>query len=121
MRKRSSISIFLQKFNALFFVLALVWLTVSTPFVMANQHDHQYCINIDSPLDNGGEEESSNPLSNTNEEKPHNSNGFMEEYLHASAAIITLGYTSISHGLSLHPESYQAFHGELLVPPPNVG
>lgn len=121
MRKRSSLSIFLQKLYASFFVLALIWLTVSTPFVMANQHDHQYCVNIDWPLDNSGEEESSNPLNGTSEEKPHNTNSFVEDYLHASASFITLGYTSISHGLSLHPESYQAFHGELLVPPPNVG
>lgn len=119
MRKRSTISIFLQKLNALFFVLTLVWLTVSTPFVMANQHNDQCCVNIDWPLDNDGEEDAS-PLNNASEEKPHNTNGFMEEYLHASAAFIALGYSSVSHGLSLHPESYQAFHGELLVPPPNA-
>lgn len=121
MRKRSTISIFLHKLSAAFFVLALVWLTVSTPFVMVRQHDHQACTNIDWPMDNSGEEESANPLSNTSEEKPHTTNGFMEEYLHASSAFITLGFTTVSHGLSLHPESYPAFHGELLVPPPNVG
>ncbi|BDQ12774.1 hypothetical protein [Sediminibacterium sp. TEGAF015] len=120
MRKRSTISIFLQKLNAAFFVLALIWLTISTPFVMVKQHDHQACTNIDWPIDNGGEEESANPLNNTSEEKPHSTNGFLEEYLHATDAIITLGFTSVAHGHSLHPEGYQAFHRELLVPPPNL-
>lgn len=119
MRKRTQLHIILYKLNAAFFVLALVWLTVSTPFVVANQFNQDQLTSIESPLDNSGEEETANPLNSSSEEKPHNCNNLLEEYIHHSAAIIALNDTSLSHSISLDADSYHAYHGELLVPPPN--
>jgi len=119
MRKAKYISILLRKINAGFFVLALVWLTVSTPFLMASQFSQDQLTSIESPIDNGGEEETANPLNSSSEEKPHNCNGIVEEYIHHSAAFIAFNYTSLAHSISVDADSYQAYHGELLVPPPN--
>jgi hypothetical protein len=109
----------LIKLNACFFILALVWLTMSAPFIMAHQYSQDHLTNIESPIDNGGEEETAKPLNNTSEEKPHNCNGLVEEFLHQSAASFAFHINTLSHCIGLHPESYQAYHGELLVPPPN--
>ena len=119
MLKASYIPFLLRKLNACFFVLALVWLTVSTPFLMANQFSQDHLTNIESPIDNGGEEETANPLNNNSEEKPHNCNNLLEEYIHHSATDIAFDYTTLSHAIGLAADSYQAYHGELLVPPPN--
>lgn len=119
MRKANYISILLRKINAGFFVLALVWLTVSTPFVMASQFSQDQLTSIESPIDNGGEEETANPLNSSSEEKPHNCNSLVEEYIHHSAAIIAFHFTTQSHSIGFDADSYQAYHGELLVPPPN--
>ncbi len=119
MRKAKYISILLRKINAAFFVLALVWLTVSTPFVMANQYSQDHLTSIESPIDNSGEEETANPLNSSSEEKPHNCNGLVEEYIHHAATIIAFNYIELSHAIGLEADSYQAYHGELLVPPPN--
>jgi hypothetical protein len=121
MRKATQSHIFFQKLNALFFVLALVWLTVSTPFVMANQFSLDQLTSIESPIDNGAEEENANPLNSSSEEKPHNYNNLLEEYIHHCASVIAFNYTSLSHAIGLDADSYQAYHGELLVPPPNRG
>ncbi|MFN3298611.1 MAG: hypothetical protein ACK41Z_00305 [Sediminibacterium sp.] len=119
MRKATIIHIFLLKLNAIFFVLALMWLTVSTPFVMANQFNQDHLTSIESPIDNSGEEETANPLNSSSEEKPHNCNSLVEEYLHHTSSLITISYTTLSHCIGLHVDSYHAYHGELLVPPPN--
>ncbi|MDP3394577.1 hypothetical protein [Sediminibacterium sp.] len=119
MRKATRSHIIFQKLNALFFVLALLWLTVSTPFIMANQFSQDQLTSIESPIDNGGEEETANPLNSNSEEKPHNCNNLLEEYIHHSASVIAFNYIALSHAIGLDGDSYKAYHGELLVPPPN--
>ena len=68
----------------------------------------------------GSEEETTNPFGNNTEEKAPNSNSLSEEYLH-NFLIISHSYTEISQYHKLeNADAYIAFHGELLVPPPNV-
>ncbi|WP_439504840.1 hypothetical protein [Sediminibacterium sp.] len=119
MRKTGTINDFFQKLNACFFVLALVWLTMSAPFVMANQFSQDHLTGIESPIDSGGEEDAAKPLNNTSEEKPHNCNGLVEEFIHHSVSTVAFHFSTLSHGMHLHQVSYQDYHGELLVPPPN--
>lgn len=121
MRKTTPPHTLLQQLNACFFVWALVWLTVSTPFMMANQYSQDHLTSIEQPIDNSGEEETANPLNSNLEEKPHNCNNLLEEYLSNSTSLIALNAATISHGIGIHADSYQAYHGELLVPPPNFG
>lgn len=69
---------------------------------------------------NGNEEETSNPFGNNTEEKaPNSGNSFSEEYLH----IQHINHPYFSKTSQYHKfenaDIYIAFHGELLVPPPN--
>ncbi|MEP7238703.1 MAG: hypothetical protein ABI685_12580 [Ferruginibacter sp.] len=121
-RNRKIYSVF-QLCSAVFMILALMWLTVSTPFILASQQEqakqHKIEKTTSFPL-NANEEETNNPFGNGTEEKAPNSSTFSEEYLH-SFHIGSHFYTEISQ-CHKHENSntYIAFHGELLVPPPNA-
>ncbi len=103
-------------------ILALVWLSVSAPFVNASrqQFEKNQTANLNAPFA-GSEEEAPNAFGNNTEEKnsKSNSSSFSEEYLHDNH--ISEYFTSIAsrfHNLE-NVSTYIAFHGELLVPPPN--
>lgn len=111
-----------QLVSAICMILALLWLTVSNPFVYASQEKAKQCkmANASSPMD-ASDEESANPLGNSSEEKNPNSNtSFSEEYLHDHhVEEYSFSITSQYHKCE-NSDTYIAFHGELLVPPPNV-
>lgn len=112
-----------QLASAILMILALLWLTVSTPFVYANQQQLAKQMQLgDSTTDLGcNEEEAGNPLGNTNEEKkPSGSNSFSEEYLHHHyAEDLFISPISQFHK-NENASVYNAFHGEVHVPPPNM-
>ena len=102
-------------------MVALLWLTISTPFVFVSQQKlakQDKIADTNSPL-SGNEEEAANPFSSTTEEKNPSSTSFSEEYLH--------DYYIADHFFSIVSQyhkcekvsTYIAYHGELLVPPPN--
>ncbi len=102
-------------------MIALSWLTVSVSFVSAFQEEMAKQQQLEhNQSQDASSDEDSNPFGNNTEEKTASSNtSFSEEYLHdhpvahfISAEIFTL------HALH-NDETYLAFHGELLVPPPN--
>ena len=108
--------------SALFMIVALLWLTVSAPFVFAAQQEIAR-INKTQPLSKqlaSPEEESAFGCSNTTEEKSPGSTSLSEEYLHEHHkseyfySIIARVHTCE------HADTYQAYHGEVQVPPPNV-
>ena len=112
-----------QLVSAFFMILALLWLTISLPFVYDNQQQQSEKSKIVNQGSSSAEnnEEASSPFSNTTEEKnPNSSNSLTEEYLHH--------YTIEDHFFASNPQNYKcenadtyiAFHGELLVPPPDV-
>jgi hypothetical protein len=103
-------------------VLALLWLTVSTPFVFSSQQQlaNQCKIAGTNAPYSGSEEETGNPLSNTNEEKNPNSTSFSEEYLHNHHQDNHFSLSNLQFHKCLDADIYIAFHGELLVPPPNA-
>jgi hypothetical protein len=102
-------------------MLCLLWLTVSLPFVFAGQQEiaRQYHVDNDSPL-TGNEEESANPFGNSTEEKTPSSNSLSEEYLHDHHKDDGLLAITRQYRTCEDASDYIAFHGELLVPPPNV-
>ncbi len=111
-----------QSVSAILMILALLWLTVSLPFAYENQ---QKLASQDNIENNGAqfpntEEESCNPFSGTEEKAPTSGNQVSEEYLHdhhksdSFFTIISTFHKSENAG------TYIAFHGELLVPPPNA-
>ncbi|MEO7923356.1 MAG: hypothetical protein ABIR30_06740 [Chitinophagaceae bacterium] len=108
--------------SAVFMVLALLWLTVSTPFVFASQQHSAKYSKTTSTQDNlpGSEEESANPFGNSTEEKRPGSNSLSEEYLHDMASLDPIVSIIVRYRKCENADEYHAFHGELLVPPPNA-
>ena len=124
MRKRRKTYSIVQKASAIFMMLALAWLTVSLPFVVACQQqiaNQQHTENAGSPL-SGNEEESANPFGNGNstEEKAPGNSSFSEEYLHDHHKEDGFLATARQYRSSEDARNYIAYHGELLVPPPNL-
>jgi hypothetical protein len=102
-------------------ILALLWLTVSTPFVFASQQNLEKLNQIadtHSPISDA-DDDTANPFGNTTEEKAPSSTSLSEEYLHDHhSAEYYFALISQSHTRE-NADTYNAFHGELLVPPPN--
>ena len=122
MKKSLKIFSVFQLSSAILMIALLCWLTISTPFVYASQQEQaKQGKMVDTSATNAGsEEENGNPFGNNTEEKTPGSNSFSEEYMHIYP-LTTHFHTSLSlyHKLE-NADTYIAFHGELLVPPPNV-
>jgi hypothetical protein len=109
-----------QRVSSLLMILTLLWLTVSAPFVFSSQQQRaQQQKESANTLPADNEEETSNPFGNNTEEKNPTSTNFSEEYLHDSGTYAhTLPLISAFNKYE-KAALYVAFHGELLVPPPN--
>jgi hypothetical protein len=124
-KTKPSYSIF-QKVAAVLLILTLVWLTGSTPFVMAAQQDlakQQKAISIDIPVnddcpDDGGTD-TDNDGNNIEEKAPGGIN-IAEEFLHEHAADNYFTAAGSSSYPIENSDTYIAFHGELHAPPPNL-
>ncbi|MFI5128821.1 MAG: hypothetical protein ACHQFX_02470 [Chitinophagales bacterium] len=107
--------------SALLMIAALLWLTISAPFINAAQQELaklNKISNTNNPLAGSGEE-TANPFgSNTEEKAPGGS--FSEEYIHDHHisdqffSVASRSYKCEDAGV------YTAFHGEVHVPPPNI-
>lgn len=113
-----------QILSAVFLILSLLWLTVSLPFVYESQRElakQSKSVTDQSPL-SSSEEEPANPFGNTTEEKAPSSTttSVSEEYLHDNH--IAEYFTSLASQNHKCENSgiYNAFHGEVHVPPPNA-
>ena len=112
---------FLQRISAIMMIVALSWLTISAPFVFAQQQkmvEQKSAGCADLPI--SATEEEANPFSSSTEEKaPKSLNTFSEEYLHDQHhSEYFLSIASQFHKCE-NAGTYVAYHGELLVPPPN--
>ena len=113
---------FFHRVSAIMMIIALSWLTISAPFVfeqqekMAKENNSSF---VNFPIA-GNEEEAANPFSGSTEEKaPKTLNTFSEEYLHDhNQSEYFLSIASKFHKCE-DAGTYVAYHGELLVPPPN--
>lgn len=112
---------FFQRVSAIMMIIALSWLTISAPFVFEQQQKiakQNSAACADLPI--SGTEEEANPFSGSTEEKaPKTLNTFSEEYLHNHhQSEYFLSIASQFHKCE-NAGTYVAYHGELLVPPPN--
>lgn len=110
-----------QLASALLMIAALLWLTISAPFINAAQQELaklDKISNTNYPLA-GSEEETANPFSNNTEEKAPGSS-FSEEYIHNHH--VADHFFSVASQFHKCEDAgiYIAFHGELIVPPPDV-
>lgn len=123
MKRRNKSYNLSQLLSAGFLIAALLWLTVSLPFVYESQKQiAKYSKSVnDQSSHHCNEEEASNPFGNTTEEKaPSSSNtSVSEEYLHDHHIDeYILSIASRNHKCE-NSGIYNAFHGEVHVPPPN--
>jgi hypothetical protein len=122
MKSKKSYTLF-KKATAIFLMMTLLWLTVSTPFVLSVQQKlakQQKAFSVNPSASDNQNETGDEDGSNSVEEKAPVSSNLSEEFLHAHhAAHIFFTVVSLYHKLE-NAGTYIAFHGELLVPPPNV-
>lgn len=104
-------------------MLTLLWLTISTPFVIASQQEiakHQKALSVDPGASDCADETNEDGGNNSIEEKVPTNTNLSEEFLHEyQATHFFFTVISLYHKLE-NSETYTAFHGELLVPPPNA-
>jgi hypothetical protein len=121
-KNRKSYTIF-QKVTSIFLMLTLLWLTISTPFVIASQQElarQQKAQIADLPASDSEDESSDSRNNNIEEKVPGSGNTFSEEFLHEHHTThYFFSEVSLYHKLE-NSDTYIAFHGELLVPPPNA-
>lgn len=97
-------------------VLALAWLTVSLPFVYADQQTQKAI--VENQSDRAGEDNSL--LTNTTEEKSENGVNTLSEYLHDTHLTEHVS-CFIVRSYNLHSaDLYIAFHPEYICPPPDA-
>lgn len=98
-------------------MLTLLWLTVSTPFIITTQQQEGKTVSANFPVTDS-EDDAGDSTSNNVDEKAPNTN-LSEEFLHEHQGahfwflIISQLHKSENAGI------YIAFHGELHAPPPN--
>ncbi|GAB4092979.1 hypothetical protein [Flaviaesturariibacter terrae] len=107
-----------HKIGSLLLMLALLWLSVSTPFVYRFQKE-QKAARASVAMEKSTADDDSNPLSNSNEEKTESGVSMPQEYLHEP-----LHFDHPSAAISLQYASYQqddfvAWHPEFITPPPD--
>jgi hypothetical protein len=95
-------------------ILALVWLTVSTPFVYASQQALKQSTQKSSGQNDG------NPFSNTTEEKNESGVNTLSEYLHEIHTVEHVPVVVVKNYKCHSCSIYFAFHPELISPPPEV-
>jgi hypothetical protein len=109
-----------QRISSLLMILTLLWLTVSAPFVFSSQQQlAQQQKEAANTLPAENEEEASNPFGNNTEEKNPGSTNFSEEFLHDTGMDCHALPVISAYNKNEKAALYVAFHGELLVPPPN--
>jgi hypothetical protein len=110
---------FQQSISSIFMIMALVWLTVSAPFVYAARQ--KALAEKSMKCERSSDDKTSNPLGNNTEEKaPSGTSSFSEEYLHHSDELFHAAEIFLSYHAPHDVAEYRAFHGELLCPPPNL-
>jgi hypothetical protein len=111
-----------QVASAVFLMLTLMWLTVSLPFVAEGQQKlAKQNKTLSHQSSQTGDEEATNPFGNTTEEKaPPSGSSISEEYLHDNhIAEYFASIVSQNNNKCENSGIYNAFHGEIHVPPPN--
>lgn len=100
-------------------IITLLWLTVSTPFIL----DVQKALSksaVAASNDNAAMEEDTNPFSGLNEEKTSGSVTTISEYLHEPFHLPTINLPELVHNGSSSCIIYITHYGELVSPPPEA-
>lgn len=99
-------------------IMALLWLTVSLPFVYKAQKEQATITQNNSNSHDQQRDDNGNPLANTTEEKVPTAP--TEEYLHHENEPAHNWINILRHYIDHTVPVYVAFHGELISPPPKA-
>ena len=105
------------KVSSLFMLLALAWLTISLPFVYADQQAQKAAV---EKQQNPKASDDNNSLTNTTEEKSENGVNTLSEYLHEVHHTEHLSTQIIQFHKCHSADVYLAFHPDLISPPPDT-
>jgi hypothetical protein len=103
-----------QLSSSVFMILALLWLTVSSPFVYASQQIKKEQAQKMDSQDDG------NPFSNTTEEKNETGATNLSEYLHEVDVLEAPSQVLVKYYKCHSCDLYVDFHPEEVAPPPKV-
>lgn len=110
-------------FIVAFMMMNMLWLTISLPFIADSRSDcqsEQTSTAGANPFDTQGEDTGFPQTGGSEEKASEGSNGFNEEYLHHHEGMEALSAEAGKASMhDLAQDAYCAFHGELIVPPPN--
>lgn len=118
MNRRSGPYNIFHLISSVFMILALLWLTVSIPFVYKAQKQQTAVTQNNSNSNEQQRDDNGNPIANTTDEKvpiiP------TEEYLHHENEPANNRINILRHYKDHTVPVYAAFHGELISPPPKA-
>jgi hypothetical protein len=121
MKKNNKPYTIFQKASSIFLMLTLLWLTVSTPFIMSTQENFaKQHKTLMAELPVGDDDGSDNASNNIEEKVPNSSNSLSEEFLHDHHAEDYSDTKIPQNHILENSGTYIAFHGELHAPPPNL-
>ncbi|MDQ3276919.1 MAG: hypothetical protein M3Q06_01250 [Bacteroidota bacterium] len=104
--------------SSMFMLLALAWLTVCLPYV--NESQQQFEKQLACAGDETPDTDTTNPLTNTNEERAESGTSLLSEYLHDPYQI-EHNFITLTTFYKCHPSDlYHEYHPELLLPPPEA-
>ena len=107
-----------HQLSSVLMIIALLWLTISTPFVYAAQEMSENTP-VSQQCESSQEEECTNPFAGT-EEKTESGVNSLSEYLHETH-LLEHGYIIIVRYEKCHADDlYFAYHPELVSPPPDA-
>ena len=99
----------------------LLWLTISTPFIISAKKQLQINnIELSSTDASQSPEEDNNPFSGLNEEKSGSGANTFSEYLHEHFQMPVINEPMLIHESYAGGLIYVAYYGELLSPPPEA-
>ena len=120
MRRRRKTQELIHKASAVLMILAMFWLTISIAFTVQLNTSQTISAGIELPAEDAPDD-NTNPYGNNTEEKaPSGNNSITEDYLHHNDYASHLPEDDIAWHKSEDDGDYIAYHGELLVPPPNA-
>jgi hypothetical protein len=111
----------MQQIGSFLLMLALVWLSVCTPYVYKFQQkvklEKQAVADAGADTDS---EDGGNPLTNTNEEKSESGPNTLQEYLHEPLHLEHPSMEQINEYGHFEQKASVAYHPELISPPPEA-
>lgn len=122
MNKKERTYTFFQRASSFFLLATLLWLIASPLFAFACQQEsakQQKILSASSAAPTGDNNENEGASSNGLEEKMPSVTNLSEEFIYEYKSNYFYLIIVLTYYKQENADSYIAFHGELLVPPPN--